>query len=398
VADNTTLPGTGDVIGGDDIGGVKFQRIKLIHGVDGVNDGDVSSTNPLPVGGSLIGALTETAPASDTASSGLNGRLQRIAQRLTSLISLLPTALGQTTKTNSLAVVLPSDYQTPILPTNSTPTLTSVSANNTDMLAALDVSNYRVGSLALTGTWSAQVSVQVSNDGGTTWASIRLMNTGAGGSFVTTANNTNTTYMFAIPAGAQVRIRTTSYSSGTVAGTLTLSSLPTPASESVVIIGTTASSGDGTLVFQLTDGNNNRPLTVAGHSYNGSGWDRQRTVLALALLTSSARTTTTNSSDQTNYNWHGLLLTVDVTSAGTGSITPSIQIKDSISVNYKTIWTAAAALTTNGTYVYTLAVPKPDAASYTEVVGLLVGRTWRLAMVANNANSVTYSVSADMVL
>lgn len=41
-----------------------------------------------------IGALTETAPATDTASSGLNGRLQRIAQRLSSLIALLPTALG----------------------------------------------------------------------------------------------------------------------------------------------------------------------------------------------------------------------------------------------------------------------------------------------------------------
>ncbi len=40
------------------------------------------------------GALTETAPATDTASSGLNGRLQRIAQRLSSIIALLPTALG----------------------------------------------------------------------------------------------------------------------------------------------------------------------------------------------------------------------------------------------------------------------------------------------------------------
>lgn len=36
------------------------------------------------------GSLTEAAPASDTASSGVNGRLQRIAQRLTSMI----TALG----------------------------------------------------------------------------------------------------------------------------------------------------------------------------------------------------------------------------------------------------------------------------------------------------------------
>jgi hypothetical protein len=48
-----------------------------------------------------VGSLTEGAPASDTASSGLNGRLQRIAQRLTSLIALLPTAL---TGNNALRV------------------------------------------------------------------------------------------------------------------------------------------------------------------------------------------------------------------------------------------------------------------------------------------------------
>lgn len=44
-------------------------------------------------GNTRLGDVTETAPASDTASSGLNGRLQRIAQRLTSLIALLPAAL-----------------------------------------------------------------------------------------------------------------------------------------------------------------------------------------------------------------------------------------------------------------------------------------------------------------
>ena len=36
-----------------------------------------------------LGSLTETAPATDTASSGLNGRLQRIAQRLTSVYTAL---------------------------------------------------------------------------------------------------------------------------------------------------------------------------------------------------------------------------------------------------------------------------------------------------------------------
>ena len=74
---------------------------------------------PLPTGASteakqdaeiiLIGGLTETAPATDTASSGLNGRLQRIAQRLTSLIALFPTSLGTKTAANSLAVTLSSD-------------------------------------------------------------------------------------------------------------------------------------------------------------------------------------------------------------------------------------------------------------------------------------------------
>lgn len=38
-----------------------------------------------------LGSLTEGAPASDTASSGLNGRLQRIAQRLTSLLAQFGT-------------------------------------------------------------------------------------------------------------------------------------------------------------------------------------------------------------------------------------------------------------------------------------------------------------------
>ena len=50
MADNTTLNlGTGgDVIASDDISGVKFQRVKLVHGSDGVNSGDVSSVNGLP--------------------------------------------------------------------------------------------------------------------------------------------------------------------------------------------------------------------------------------------------------------------------------------------------------------------------------------------------------------
>jgi hypothetical protein len=60
MADNTTLnPGTGgDVIASDDIGGVKYQRVKPAWGVDG-SAVDTSETSPLPVAayGELIEAL-----------------------------------------------------------------------------------------------------------------------------------------------------------------------------------------------------------------------------------------------------------------------------------------------------------------------------------------------------
>lgn len=58
---------------------------------------------------SALGIVTETAPASDTASSGLNGRLQRVAQRITSLIALVPASLGAKTATASFAVTLATD-------------------------------------------------------------------------------------------------------------------------------------------------------------------------------------------------------------------------------------------------------------------------------------------------
>jgi hypothetical protein len=51
-----------------------------------------------------IGIITETAPASDIASSGLNGRLQRIAQNLTSILAILPTTRGPVTSANSLSI------------------------------------------------------------------------------------------------------------------------------------------------------------------------------------------------------------------------------------------------------------------------------------------------------
>ena len=64
MADNTTLNAGsgGDLVASDDIGGVKFQRVKVIQGADGVNGGDTSTANPFPIqtrdsSGNAIGSI-----------------------------------------------------------------------------------------------------------------------------------------------------------------------------------------------------------------------------------------------------------------------------------------------------------------------------------------------------
>ncbi len=68
MADNVTLDimSAGDVVAADDILSVKYQRVKLIHGADGVNDGDVSTANPFPIRLYLGTVLA-------VAGSGING-------------------------------------------------------------------------------------------------------------------------------------------------------------------------------------------------------------------------------------------------------------------------------------------------------------------------------------
>lgn len=87
----------GELIVGVDVGDVTIGTVD--QGDAGVDpwkvDDDATQT--------LLGALDETAPATDTASSGANGRLQRIAQRLTSILSVLTG--GATAGTATLANV-----------------------------------------------------------------------------------------------------------------------------------------------------------------------------------------------------------------------------------------------------------------------------------------------------
>jgi hypothetical protein len=129
--------------------------------------------------------------------------------------------------------------------------------------------------------------------------------------------------------------------------------------------------------------------------YNGSTWDRLRGNEEATLLASAARTTTQTGADITNYNGNSALIVVlDVTNAGTGSITITIEGKDSASGKYYTIL-SGAAVTTNSTNRYR--VGPTLAAAANSVAQDYLPRIFRITVTANNGNSVTYSVGYCLV-
>lgn len=129
--------------------------------------------------------------------------------------------------------------------------------------------------------------------------------------------------------------------------------------------------------------------------WNGSTYDRVYNNIQGTLLASAARTATTASPDQTNFNSTGKLrVYVDVTVAGTGSITVEIDEKDPISGAYIAILTSAA-ITANGETVLRVGVGLTAAAN--SVANDFVPRAWRVNVTANNSNAMTYSVGYALV-
>lgn len=208
MADNTTLNAGsgGDVIATDDISSVKYQRVKLTLGADGVNDGDVSSSNPIP------------STTADIVASG--------------------TITAQ----------------------NAAPTGNSPTANST--VATGDLTGIGTLTIQLTGTFSATMGIYATLDD-STWVQIQatqlIGNTGFASSTMTTAS------IWTMPCSGyrKVRVNCNSFSSGSVQvyirGTigsngLVQATLPISAASSIPVAGPTAddspASGSGNPVVQ----------------------------------------------------------------------------------------------------------------------------------------------------
>lgn len=109
-------PGSGATVGSDTIGGVDYQRVKVITGADGVNDGDVASSNPMPI--AAYGELIEAIEAMRMAIQSLNrsigmtgvdpatGRLRVLLDAITASLTLATiTTVGTVTTVSTVSSV-----------------------------------------------------------------------------------------------------------------------------------------------------------------------------------------------------------------------------------------------------------------------------------------------------
>jgi hypothetical protein len=295
-------------------------------------DATVTTTN------TEIGGLTEAAPASDTASSGLNGRLQRVAQRLTSLIALLPASIGSKTAAGSLGVALATDE--PL-----------------------------IGSLteAAPGTDTAS--------------------SGLNGRLQRIAQNITT--MIAATLKVQGGVASGAAASGEnpvlIAGSDGAGNVLTPRVSASVTDGLGPPSSLFADAFQS--------------DFNGTNWDRHRNNVDVTLLASAARTTLQNSANITVYNCKGIIVTVDVTATvSTVSLTPSINYIDPASGKAIPLLTGTTIAAT-GTFTYWVdeaalaSVPAP----FTKTAQAALGRVITINLAVGNANSQTYSIGYTLI-
>ena len=133
----------------------------------------------------------------------------------------------------------------------------------------------------------------------------------------------------------------------------------------------------------------------AGLDYDGTTWNRHRGNEEATLLASGARTTTQTSADILNYNGLGaLVVTLDMTTVGTGSVTVTINGKDTASGKYRLIL-SGAAITTNVTNTYRVSPWITAVAN--SIAQDIIPRVLQIVVTANNANSATYSVGYNLV-
>lgn len=385
MADNTQLgPGAGgDLMGTDDIGGVKYQRNKLIHGADGVNDGDVSASNPLPVTLGLTDAQLRAAPVP------ISGTFWQGTQPVSFTWQGLTDAQLRASAVPVSGPLTDAQIRATALPVSGT-------VNVSNMVAqGLTDTQLRATAVPVSGTfWQATQPISA--------ASLPLP-TGAAASLAqasTTSGQTGVLMQAAVTTAAPTYTTgQTNPLSLDISGGLRVAVHPVTQSGTwtVGVTGypTAAASADALANPTVTK------IDALPSTFNGSTWDRTRGNTAITAEASSAKVASGNSAAAlTNHNASGVQLFVNVSAASgtTPTLAVRVQVQDPVSSTWFDLPGAVTASITGVSTALLTIYPGVTVAANSAVSAPLP-RTWRLAWtIGGTTPSFTFSVGAQYIL
>lgn len=236
---------------------------------------------------SEIGATNEAAPSNDTNASGLNGRLQRIAQRLTTLIGFFTgSSLGALAVEikNQLSYTIDSVSNVILKGTRVAATTMQNAVSATANGTSLDVDGYASAILEVTGTFSATVTFEGSEDD-SVWYSLNAHKIGTD----TIAATATTTGLYRVNCAGlksiRARVTWTSGTSITVKG-YAYSQPATPFSLNTVI------SANATKVISTAYESSKQIKPTAGTLYGFTVHNKGSSTLYVALYDAVSKTGT----------------------------------------------------------------------------------------------------------
>lgn len=251
MADNISIKdgaGATVVLATDDVGGVHYpKRIA----VDSTGAEVAVATSALQTAnGVLLGAVNETAPASDTASSGLNGRLQRIAQRITSLFSA--TSLSDASR-------MPVDQRDGLA--------VSGSVTSAAVLFTQDMLGYESITVQVISSGSSSTITYETSDDNTNWVSTAGLNVAAVGTSISATTSTSALGLRFGNFLRYFRARVSTYVSGTVSVVGHARKAPATNSLPAITVTGTATVGGVAAHDAAVSGS---PVRIAGRALNAN--------------------------------------------------------------------------------------------------------------------------------
>lgn len=255
-------------------------------------------------------------------------------------------------------------------------------ALNADLVASTDVSAYKAFALQITGTWSGTLTLQFSNDN-SNWVSGTWWNSNDTASIASTTATGNSIKVGTIQARF-MRVRMTSYTSGTATGTCEIYTTPFQMNANAV-----AAQQNGTWTVQPGNTANTTPWLTKTHDGTNSITVKAASTAAVAGDTSEVVALSPNSPLPTGSNVIGdinlsasarggysvssqtNLTTTSTVSAGAGKFAGGMFINLNSAPAYIQIFDTTGAVTL-GTTTPTFVIPIPANATAANGIGFVL--------------------------